>query len=621
MNWKNNVHFTKPIFLALILGFSILSVGLFVPMVLAAHPAGNDSVSRDLVVGANTIAIRNINNPNGQVDANGDSIATVSVNFLEFGKATLKVTDADANLDSEGIDVVLSSLTSTTSGTAKAETQLFEDGPNTGTFTGTVILSSGTTTGNQLQFGLTDDFTPFYDPEPEGVGRASLNLLQTIINPGANAVVKDFIIDQNRVFSSCANSGFDIYTHPTELQMSNSAALGISVTIATTNAVGIDPAIFNTNFLKVLYRPPGGTWESLTPNGNLAGHNITPGTIIGTITNVDQPSTAPGNLSGQYAIGAQIGCAGGGGGGLVKAGLVVNALAGAGVLSAFFGGGGGGGPSAPTITSSSFSSESNPSFTQLGQGGSSGGVISIQDLDDSSGPISIQTNDPINLTFDLYENQGINNVEHVTMYFFQGDTTGLSNGEIVSKSDTKILFDRGQSVHVTDPHGYFANAEFDLSATDAWNLEINYYITFAKPMETTSLLIRSWDLDRNTGDKLLVNAIKVVETSFLDVPTGITSQESSITQTELDIPLWVKNNAEWWYQKQIDDSDFVAGIEYMISENIINVPQTEVSDSTSSEIPDWLRDVAGFWANDSISDAEFVQSIQWMITNGVLVVV
>ena len=60
---------------------------------------------------------------------------------------------------------------------------------------------------------------------------------------------------------------------------------------------------------------------------------------------------------------------------------------------------------------------------------------------------------------------------------------------------------------------------------------------------------------------------------------------------------------------------------HLINENIINIPETEVSDSTSSEIPDWLRDVAGFWANDSISDAEFVQNIQWMITNGVLVVV
>ena len=176
----------------------------------------------------------------------------------------------------------------------------------------------------------------------------------------------------------------------------------------------------------------------------------------------------------------------------------------------------------------------------MGGGSSSGGIISLQDLDDSSEPISIQTNDPINLTFDFYASQGINSVEHVAMYFFPGDATGLSNGKILSDSDTYIVFDTGQSVHVIDPHGYFANAEFVLSQTDAWNMEINYYLTFAKPMDTTSILIRSWTHDRNSSDKVLVNAFKVVETTFEDVPTDITTPESSITTTELtEIPLCV----------------------------------------------------------------------------------
>jgi len=141
-------------------------------------------------------------------------------------------------------------------------------------------------------------------------------------------------------------------------------------------------------------------------------------------------------------------------------------------------------------------------------------------------------------------------------------------------------------------------------------------------METTSLLIRTWDHDRNTADKLLVNAIKVIEPSFLDVPTDITSQESSLTQTEVaDIPIWVKNNALWWYQQQIDDSDFVSGIQYMIQENIITIPETEASSlEASQQIPSWVKDIAGFWANGSITDVEFVQSIQWMITNGIMAV-
>ena len=99
-------------------------------------------------------------------------------------------------------------------------------------------------------------------------------------------------------------------------------------------------------------------------------------------------------------------------------------------------------------------------------------------------------------------------------------------------------------------------------------------------------------------------------------------RESTLTQAELaDIPIWVKNNALWWHQKQIDDADFVAGIEYLINENIITISETQITNGViSDEIPVWISEVAGFWAHDEISDVEFVQSIQWLISNGVMVI-
>ena len=141
-------------------------------------------------------------------------------------------------------------------------------------------------------------------------------------------------------------------------------------------------------------------------------------------------------------------------------------------------------------------------------------------------------------------------------------------------------------------------------------------------MGITSLLVRTWDHDKNTADKVILNAFKVVEPSFLNVPVDQISQESTVTQAELaDIPIWVKNNAMWWQQKQIDDADFVAGIEYLINENIIRISETQITNGViSDEIPAWISDVAGFWAYDAISDAEFVQSIQWLISNGVMVI-
>ena len=46
--------------------------------------------------------------------------------------------------------------------------------------------------------------------------------------------------------------------------------------------------------------------------------------------------------------------------------------------------------------------------------------------------------------------------------------------------------------------------------------------------------------------------------------------ESSL-ETQDGIPSWVKINAGWWADDQIDDASFVQGIEYLIKVGIIQV--------------------------------------------------
>ncbi len=43
------------------------------------------------------------------------------------------------------------------------------------------------------------------------------------------------------------------------------------------------------------------------------------------------------------------------------------------------------------------------------------------------------------------------------------------------------------------------------------------------------------------------------------------------SEKEIEIPAWVKNNAEWWADDLIGDSDFVSGIQFLITEGIMNV--------------------------------------------------
>ena len=86
------------------------------------------------------------------------------------------------------------------------------------------------------------------------------------------------------------------------------------------------------------------------------------------------------------------------------------------------------------------------------------------------------------------------------------------------------------------------------------------------------------------------------------------------------IPSWVKSNAGWWAEGQIDDNSFVEGIQFMIKEGLMIIPVTEQSSvvSQDNEIPSWVKSNAGWWAEGQIDDNSFVEGIQFMIKEGLM---
>ncbi len=90
---------------------------------------------------------------------------------------------------------------------------------------------------------------------------------------------------------------------------------------------------------------------------------------------------------------------------------------------------------------------------------------------------------------------------------------------------------------------------------------------------------------------------------------------------DLVIPSWIKNNAGWWANGQIEDSDFIKGLEYLIQHDIMRIPPTQKSDEAiTNEVPEWIKNNAGWWADDQISDKEFVNGIEFLIKHGIIVV-
>ena len=85
------------------------------------------------------------------------------------------------------------------------------------------------------------------------------------------------------------------------------------------------------------------------------------------------------------------------------------------------------------------------------------------------------------------------------------------------------------------------------------------------------------------------------------------------------IPEWVKNNASWWSERLISQTEFTNGLEFLINEGIIYIPTTEPGiPGPEKIIPDWVRNTAGWWSDNKIPDSEFINAMKYLIEIGVI---
>ena len=94
--------------------------------------------------------------------------------------------------------------------------------------------------------------------------------------------------------------------------------------------------------------------------------------------------------------------------------------------------------------------------------------------------------------------------------------------------------------------------------------------------------------------------------------------EKQKTQS-MTIPSWIKKNAGLWADGTIDSSNFLKGIEYLIQQGIISVPETAKHHS-GGKIPDWFKQDAAWWYQGKIDDKTFANAIQYLISVGIILV-
>ena len=105
-----------------------------------------------------------------------------------------------------------------------------------------------------------------------------------------------------------------------------------------------------------------------------------------------------------------------------------------------------------------------------------------------------------------------------------------------------------------------------------------------------------------------------------EIFVGLPRVSITPVSTDIDIPSWVKKNAAWWSDGQLNDHDFAKGVEYLVQENIISVPTTEgnIDEINTKSIPTWVRNNAAWWSEGHLTDVEFANGIQYLVSTGLI---
>jgi len=204
------------------------------------------------------------------------------------------------------------------------------------------------------------------------------------------------------------------------------------------------------------------------------------------------------------------------------------------------------------------------------------------------------------LTLNVYENSGPSSLQHVTMYM---NLHGY--GKYIQDSDTYIRFDKGNPITIKDPHGFFSDAKITMIPRSGY-VSVNFYLTFDKQMEPTDVIIRAWDVSRNSRDATFRDAITAVD---MNLPQSeilqFTPQESEIPKEPSDI-LSVPGDiiAKWaGYSSEVITDD-----------ELLNQLQIE-----GTTIPSWYKKHVSQWVYDGkISQIDFVNALRFLSDGGML---
>jgi len=260
------------------------------------------------------------------------------------------------------------------------------------------------------------------------------------------------------------------------------------------------------------------------------------------------------------------------------------------------GGGGGGDETPPNFnTVSIFGAKSEQDDGTFGFGGILQKEIKLV----NSMPTAIvETGQEIQLRIQIYENSGLDALQHVSLYM------NLRGHERqVHQSDTFILYDKGSPVVIKDSNGYLSNADAELLEREN-NVEAIFSMTFEEEMDLSDIIIRTWDVNRNSRDAIFVDAIQVIPAEQQLEADDILDKQNNepIMDPEPLMSMEVLDDWAGYSNNPISDSEFLSHIGI-----------------DGEKIPGWFKNNNAKWVREGmLTQNEFVNALQFFDKQGFL---
>src|SRR3989337_4301850 len=157
-------------------------------------------------------------------------------------------------------------------------------------------------------------------------------------------------------------------------------------------------------------------------------------------------------------------------------------------------------------------------------------------------------------------------------------------------------------------------------------------------------------LAQRNNSTLIKNRYKLLVLTFVSIGL-FSSLIENISAHEEILPSWLKTTAVWWGEDKISDKDFVSALQYLVGNNLIVIPEPEISkplcgpglvlDESTDEcvihdeldtngifvdtideqqkiVVSWIKVTTLWWGQNKISDQDFINALQYLVENNVL---